>query len=366
MKPISDEDLLGRQFRYDDPEGIAGLCKDRPDEALEPEIIGYYQLRPSGGRIANPDAPFIWCCHCQKPTHWDGRVLRDNSEKTYIIGADCGRLHYGDKFIAIDRMFGERIARQSLLERWSRVLQLREQMLSELAGVFRDPIWQSIDLKRQELHRLAPDLVFRLTPVAKRGGNLIVRERVRDLAGEERRLRSYERAKARFKALPKVEQARERREGLAPERENQPLYRNTEENLGPLRGKHAITDDGDVRSWAIRLRDLLARVEPIDQLKGKKNTQLSSVLRAIRESGQGLVQAFQETSAAWRFFEPTHLAAIERWYGSINPSNFPKGNGVGSSLSTIAPLAPQDYFLPPTLGGLIRLEDIGSLAGAGA
>jgi len=361
MKRISDEELLERQFRYDDPEGLTGLCRERPDGSLEPEIVGYYRLRPSGGRAANPAATYIWCCHCQKPTHWDGRVLKDNSAKTYIIGADCGRKHYGDKFVAIDRAFDEQLARQKLLARWSQIELLRDQMLAEVDTVLKDPVWRTIDLKRQELHAAKPDFVFRLSPLIKRGGSLIIREQLRDVAEEERRQRSYERAKARYKSLSKSEQAQMRRDGLAPERDDSPIYRTHEENLGPVRGRHVVIDDGDVRSCAIRLRDLLVQIAPIDKLGNIRNTQLSRTLADIREASERLRGAFEENAGAWRFFEPANLDAVDRWYGSIRHTPFarklPTGREVHRPIAkAITPLISETHYYPPALDLLLESD----------
>lgn len=363
MKRISDKELLERQFRYDDPEGITGLCRERPDGSLEPEIVGYYQLRPNGGRVANPDAAYIWCCHCQKPTHWNGRVLRDSSARIYIIGADCGRKHYGDKFVAIDRAFDEQLARQKLLGRWARIELLRDRMLSEIDTVLQDSAWRSVDLKRQELHRAKPDLVFRLSSMIRRGGSLIIREQVRDFAEEQRRQRSYERATTHYKSLPKSEQAQMRRDGLAPQHDDSPIYRTHEENLGLVRGKYAVIDDGDVRSRAIRLRDILAKILPVDRLQNMRNTQLRRTLTDIREVSEGLREAFKENAAAWRFFEPTNLDAIERWYASVNHTTFVREPRTGREVSgplaeAIAPLASEAYYYPPALDALLEAGDL--------
>lgn len=362
VERISDEELLGRQFRFDDPEGIANLCRERPRVDLEPEIVGYYQVRPSGGRVANPDVPYIWCCHCQKRTHWNGRVVRDRSGHTYIIGADCGRAHYGDSYVAIDRAFDERLARQGLLARWSRILALRETLLPELDRVLQDPFWGAIDRKRQEVRRVAPDLVFRLAPIAKRRSPLIVREVIRDLEAEERRRQSYERAKTRYKSLPKVEQARARREGLAPERDESPIFRTVEESLGPVRGMHALIDDGDVREHALKLKTLVGSMDPIGELQATRNSQLSRTLATIRSVGEHLREAFKETGSTWLFFEPGHLAKIERWYASGRPTPLAGGATdqpwLGSLAGLVKPLERGTYFRPPAMDTLLESEPI--------
>ena len=354
MKRIGDEELLNRQFRYDDPEGIPDLRRDRPDPSLDPEIVGYYQVRPAGGRNANSASSYIWCCHCQKPTHWDGRVVQDRSGGTYIIGIDCGRKHYGDKFVAIDRTFEDQLARQKLLHRWSGLLESKTALLEEVDTVLKDGIWRTIDLKRQELDRLAPDLVFRLKPMVKRGASLIIRSRVRDHQAEARREQSFQRAMERYRKLSKAEKAEARREGLKPEADDRPIFRDVEENLGPVQGRHAVSDDGDVRSCAMTLKKLLAAVPPIDQLGSVKNTELSRSLRNIAEAATGLRAAFVETASAWTFFTPENLDRVERWYRNIRPTPFLNETGATQTIqgplsSAIAPLVRESYYYPPTL-----------------
>lgn len=357
MKRISDEDLLERQFRYDEPEAITDLCRDRPDPELEPEIIGFYNVRPAGGLKSNSTASYVWCSHCQKQTHWNGRVVKDRSSKTYIIGADCGRKHYGDKFVAIDRTFEDQLARQRLLKRWSELLQLRSGLLDEIEQVLKDVVWQKIDLKRQELNRIAPDLVYRLKPLLKRGGSLIIRSRVRDHDAERRRDQSFQRAMDRYRALSKSERAEMRRDGLKPEADNTPLYRDVEENLGPVRGAHAVMDDGDARSCAITLKAAMTAIGPIEQLANTKNSDLSKRLRAIEDAAIALRASLQETALSWQFFTLENLANVERWYANIRPTPFQNSSGAGISIdgplsSAIAPLTRETYYYPPTLDQL--------------
>ena len=140
------------------------------------------------------------------------------------------------------------------------MIQLKQALLDELDLVLKDMIWRTIDLKRQELGRIAPDLVFRLKPMVKRGASLIIRRRIRDHDAEQRRTQRFERAMDRYRALSKFEKAEARREGLKPEADDTPIFRNDEENLGPVRGKHAVLDDGDVRSCAMTLETMLTAV----------------------------------------------------------------------------------------------------------
>ncbi|MFD1789702.1 hypothetical protein ACFSC3_19280 [Sphingomonas floccifaciens] len=359
MRPISDEELLSRQFRYEDPESIPGLCRDRPDQNLDPEIVGFYEVRPFGGRAANPDAPYVWCCHCQKPTHWGGRVLKDKTDSTYIIGADCGRKHYGDKFVVIDRAFNDQLARQKLLVRWSDAHAIRDQLLAEIKQVFSDPTWAEIEKKRAELKRVAPDVVYRLKALANRAGSLIVRDQVRDLAAEEQRRQSHDRAVAVFKALSKWEQRERRRDGLAPaDLDETPILKDREQNLGPLRGLGLFLEDRDVRAEAIKLRDAMGPIGTISKLGAVRNAEITRTLRRITDAATALRSAFVETAASWRFFEPDHTEAVERWYAgsrhstiAIDPLSTVYRAG---ALARIVPLPPRPtYFDPPALKTLL-------------
>ena len=354
MRRITDEELLKRQFRYDDPEGIPGLRRDRPDPNLDPEIVGFYQVRPTGGLKANSPASYVWCCHCQKPTHWHGRVVEDRGGGTYIIGVDCGRKHYGDKFVAIDRTFEDQLARQRLLKRWTEIFELKATLLDEIELVLKDPPWQAIDLKRQQLAKVAPDLVFRLRPKVTKGAPLIIRSRIRDQDAEARREQSFQRAMDRYRSLSKADKAEARREGLKPEAENTPIYRDIEENLGPVRGRHAVMGDGDVRSCALALKKLMIEVGPIEGLRDVKNSEVVNRLRSIEGAVINLRESFDETASTWLFFTPENLDRIDRWYANIKPTPFQDGTGAGETAegrlsSLIAPLVREPHYYPDTI-----------------
>lgn len=72
---LTDDQLASTDLRITDPYAVDGYTRDRPDPDLAPEIIGDYDLTPPGGRHANPDGPWTWCCHCQEESHWLGFVV---------------------------------------------------------------------------------------------------------------------------------------------------------------------------------------------------------------------------------------------------------------------------------------------------
>lgn len=311
---LSDKNLLQAELWYVDPENtIPSLNRSQPDPNLNPVIIGYYNERPPGGREANPDYPYVWCCHCGYPTHWDGRVIRDDSGGIFLIGADCGRRHYGESFINVERAFREERMRQGLLKRWSQMLLSHSDKLDHIKHILANSFLANHDSKHAELRRACPDGLGRLAS-AVRIGQLIDHVRVRDYVAEELRHQHYEEALLTFRNLPADERRRRRREGLEPKEDSSPIYRVEDVPLGLVSGASLIFDER-VRSTAVKLKKELENAQKIN-LEGTDKTstaKLGKVLKEIFDLMQNLREEIAKTSAAAQFFTPDNLNRLERW-----------------------------------------------------
>jgi hypothetical protein len=319
---LTDAQLMSAQFQYFDPENtIAGLNRDVPDPAANPTIIGYYDETPPGGRASR--LPFIRCCHCGKRRHWKGHVIRDDRGETYIIGTrKCGREHYGIRFDAAEKAFKAEQARRSVLIRWNNMLNLVEGYREEVTRLLQSAALGALELKRDELHRASPDGIRKLTKIANTAQPMFETLEFRDVAAEDERRLRFERAITAFEALPSEERRTRRDEGLKPEKDTTPIYRQQTTPLGHLVGGGFLTESGDVRCFALALRKAL------DEIVGVRNSgtdhvkslAMSRLLREMTDGPQALNSAITDVSFTPLFFERDNLDRIARW--SVSDARF--------------------------------------------
>jgi hypothetical protein len=311
---LSDEELRIAEFRFEDPErSIAHLNRDRPDPSADPTIIGYYSERPRGGRAANPDAPYVWCCHCQRPTHWDGFVVRDGTGQTFIIGNECGRRHYGASFEVVERRFNEERVRKAVLTQWSRMAARAAELERALEGLAVDPYLALHDLKQRELQDASPGAFIRLRNAVQRGA-LELHEQVRDYEQEAQRAERYRKARAAFRALPAKERKRLEWDGLAPEEDTTPIIHSVSRNLGHVVGT-SLLGLSDVRDAATRVQDCLRYFRGADRqgTDAQDTRTLIRLRKNLAESADLLRQCLIANSFCQLFFERDNLDRLTTW-----------------------------------------------------
>jgi len=352
---LSDAELLRTEFRIRDPEHLAGLNLAVPDRAANPSIIGFYDETPPGGRKANPNVPFIRCCHCGKRRHWMGYVIRDDRDQLHIIGASrCGREHYGARFGAEEKAFRQDQARKRALLRWQNMLRHVPALSSEVETLLSCEELRSLERKRDEIKRASPKGFVELLRHHRSGSPMVEIREFRDLRAEAEREARYDRAMAAFEALPSEERRWRRDEGLKPERETTPILRRESDPLGVLEGADFISSEGDVRDAALALRETLRAIESV-QANGTDQARLTDLTRLLREMTdrpKRVQDALIVVSFSNLFFGAANLDRMERWSRSSPDFSYFRSEGgllvedskVGRKL--IAPLP--DKHLPQT------------------
>ena len=146
-----------------DPENLAGVSSSRP-QSRTANIVGIYDVTPTGGKKANPNGPWLWCSECQEKNHWNGYIVEGSDGNLHLIGQVCGRLHYGaDAFADAKRRFQSKEQNAKTIARFKSFKKRTSDIVGEIdAFIISEPYLQLVR-KRRELATASPDLVSRLT-----------------------------------------------------------------------------------------------------------------------------------------------------------------------------------------------------------
>lgn len=314
---LTDAQLISARFRYAQPESaISELNRGVPDPEANPTIIGFYDETPVGGRASNPDFPFVRCCHCGTRRHWKGHVIRDDKGETYIIGASkCGKEHYGIRYESAERAFKAEKERQGALIRWSKMLKILPSYSAEVKRLITSSELGALDVKRDELYRASPLGFHKLAQIASTGDPMFEHIEERDHIAEAEREKRYRNAMVVFEAKPKNERKRLQGEGLAPERDTDPIYKRVSTPLGHLVGGSFLTDRGDVRKYALELRSTIENIDAIEQqgTETARTTELTRLLQEMANRPKKLGDVIREASFTSAFFQDENLDRIGRW-----------------------------------------------------
>lgn len=166
-----------------DPEALPGLSRSRPDSDANFIIVGRYRRVPEGGRRLNPTGPWIWCCHCQKESHWEGFVIQTQDDTLHLIGNDCGLQHYGaDRFKTAQNVYRDIEKREKLFMDVERLKLASQQILYDLDRIIGSEFYKNILEIRQQIKRSSPDVLNRIRSAAIIG-NLITYEPIKNEKG---------------------------------------------------------------------------------------------------------------------------------------------------------------------------------------
>lgn len=329
---LHDAELLRTEFRYVSPEtSIEGLNRGVPDADAHPVIIGYYDEKPAGGRKANPDYPFVWCCHCGKRTHWDGLVVRDDRGETYIIGASvCGRAHYGDRFGDAERVFKSERQRRRTLRAWHNAFPLARSIKADIEQALAWPGLATLEMKRDQIRAASEPGYQKLLRYCTTGTEMVAHREVRDHAAEAERERRYSLALAAHRRLPPDLRREARDNGDAPEEDTTPIYVRTSEPLGYLLGGDFLRPDCDPRARAVELAKTVAAIEAIglDGTDEVDTSRLSELLKRLSDGSTELQTALHNVSFSDLFFSPANLDRLERWSAQEARFGYANDDGV--------------------------------------
>ncbi len=313
----SDEQLRSQKFRYSDPEHtIQGLDRSVPAADAGVTVIGYYDETPSGGMKGNPDFPFVWCCHCQKRTHWLGYVIQSGTGAIHLIGQqNCGRLHYGVDFGGAERTFKQKRDRQRALERLAGIAAASRSAIAEVSALLWTESLSSADLVRASLKSAAPAFYSDLCAHICAGSVMKVHRTVRDHEAERERDRRFEQAVAAFQRLPAAIRRERRDEGLSPEEDTTPIFQQITEQFGQVVGGSFLVDEGDLRGALLALRKAL--LEAHEAFKAGTDScstkHLQALAAAFDRSQRECLETAERFGAAPQFFRSENLNRLAAW-----------------------------------------------------
>jgi hypothetical protein len=363
---LPDSELLKSEFRFSDPiNSVDCLTRDKPDPNLSPDIIGFYDETPSGGRIANPDKSYIWCCHCQKDTHWKGYIVEDGTSHRFTIGNKCGLDHYGAAFENVIASFNEKRARKGVLREFHRLATKIENLEKEIPVLLACPLLSAHERKYQEIDKASPNGMKALREAVGRG-SLTGIIKTRNFAAEQEREDRYERAMLRYQSLPSEERRELRDQGQRPELDDSPIIDSKSVDFGYLIGT-SIIGLSDPRKRALELKHAFAEFQNI-LAKGTDlfaSKQIAIARRKLFDAAKALRDSLIDASFGEIFFEAENLKRISDWSAcyrgflfKTDDLNLIVEQNSGQDI-VIKPLQTKGIYMPPTLNAIhfTEIED---------
>lgn len=327
-KFISDSELLQAEFRIRNPLlTVEGLTATKPDSEIAVSIVGFYDETPFGGRTSNPEEPYIWCCHCQKDTHWIGYVVEDSTSTRFTIGNKCGLDHYGASFGASEKHFNEKRARQGVLRAFLRLNSKIDGLEAEIENVLRCRGLIAHERKRDELQQAAPK-GFKTLRRAVEQGSLTAVKKTRNFEAEEERLSRYKRAIEHFHSLPAEERIQLRDDGLKPELDDDPIIDSRLVDFGHALGT-SLLGFSDPRMDALKVRKPLSTLRKIQNTGTDKfsSKEIAFSRKALFETTKSLRNSLISIAFAQTFFETQNLNRLAQWSDCFRGFSFRLDNG---------------------------------------
>jgi len=167
------------------PQKLPGLVREKPNASEHPRIVGRYNVRPKGGRDRNRNGPWLFCNHCQQAKHWEGYVLSAPDGKRFLIGSECGPLHYGAKrFTAARNAFKQIEERDSLRRRGAYLHSIAGQIAKEAQALITSEGLAAAEEASRLIQLASPDMFARLHSTVLTGEPLTTFTMVRGTSGK--------------------------------------------------------------------------------------------------------------------------------------------------------------------------------------
>ena len=360
---LVDARLRETNFLFVDPENtIQNLNRGKPDQTRAIEVIGYYNETPAGGKKANSDVPFVWCCHCKKPTHWKGYVIRDDTGEVFIIGAqNCGKQHFGVNFEEAERNFKGLLSRQKALNRWHDVAEKGPEIGKAIEALLRSKTLAKVESKKLEIRKGSQECVQRLAKYAASGESMRSHRSARDYDAEEQRRLKFERAIAAFQHLPAHMRKERRAEGLDPREETDPIYKHWIDDHGKLEGASFLIEEDDLRSALLRGRAVIAEMAAIDK-KGTSTATTSKLKNQALDLSAALkdiVAKLRALNEVNRFFAAENIARLSDWSEGIEKFTIeptPGGFTLQESYKAVATISSPDEIAFPEVDAFAAFD----------
>lgn len=314
---LSDAELLVRQFTIDDPEGLDNLSKLVPHTNQTPVIEYIYNVTPPKGE----SRPYVRCTHCNRPNHWRGYVMRCRDGVRFLVGIDCGTTIYGANFLLIEQDFSTQRRRQAYLQRLENIRFAFPSMLQALKELPRDPVFDQYESCRQDLRVRMPQLWRKLSQlVARNEAALIIKERVRDYAAEERRAdRNEEEPEEDIQNMTVTRRKALRKAGKLRKpnaKEVDPIYTYVDRTIGALSGGPLFDDKAAPRRTLVVCYDHLETLyhrlsrQPSDHFS---TIELKQLLETLRTHFKDIDEQMLALDDVRKFFDPDNLKSVANW-----------------------------------------------------
>lgn len=321
---LSDANLLKQKFKVHDPEKLPNLSSSLPLDYREAQIEYGYNVRPRSGEIK--DRPYVWCAHDEQPTHWKGYVMKSPSGIRFLIGAQkCGKDIYGLDFNAIENNFKELEKRQDYIKRWQSTLAALPTAIDALNTFLKDPTLGHFSDARVKLEKQMPDLYKQLKiSIMRHDSKLLIDERIRDFAAEEKRSDEYNQEDEAFNSLRKKEnltltEFQARRKAFNKEKKNrnkQEIYKIIHREIGRLAGenfiKSRVPPKRIVSECIANLNNLYNEMKS-QETEQFSNRKLYTTLDKVKKCISKIDTELKKLQSARDFFGFRNLTTIASW-----------------------------------------------------
>ncbi|MBB5765807.1 hypothetical protein ABEV34_06425 [Methylorubrum rhodesianum] len=303
---LSDAELVDRTFVIADPLALENLTQGAPPADQWLTYEGRYEV---GAMVA--------CAFAHR--HKRGYIFRDEADRRYLIGHECGAKHFG-----LGNWQSFTAGRERLEERGSYLRVIRD--LADtlrahrdwIAGLPKNPAVRAFDALRVDLRTLFPGLVSAIKSVISRhDGVLTVTVEARDYAAEERRREREQEARAWYTGLGERERAQfHTKGGRAPTVDKSPLRKREARALGTLRGSVLFSNSPALGQ---AMREVLPLVDAFLAMPRTPTTRrdLLGVTRNARELVTRVLRVRDSLLDAVEFFDRDNLERVARWADAL-------------------------------------------------
>lgn len=302
---FSDAELIDRKFVIGDPLALENVTHGAPphDQWIT------YEARYEVGTMVS-------CSFAHR--HKRGYVFRDEQDRRYLIGHECGAKHFGlghwQSFTAGRERMEERATYLRLIRDLAGILHAHRDWI---AGLPKDPAVQAFDALMGELRTVHPGLTAAAKSVISRHeGTLSALVHVRDFAAEERRREREQEAKDWYDHLDAYERSKFHADGRRLKVDRSPLMKRENVALGPLRGKALFST---LSPLGLSMREVLPLVDAFLTMPRTPTTrhELLGVMRNAKELVTRIVRVRDAVLDAIGFFDQDNLDRVAQWADAL-------------------------------------------------
>lgn len=303
---LSDAELVDLTFVIADPLALENVTQGAPPADQWLTYEGRYEV---GAMLA--------CAFAHR--HKRGYVFRDEADRRYLIGHECGGKHFG-----LGNWQSFTAGRERLEERGSYLRVIRD--LADtlrahrdwIAGLPKNPAVRAFDALRVDLRTNYLGLVSAIKSViARHDGILTVTVEARDYAAEERRREREQEALEWYAGLSELERAQfHTNGGRAPAVDKSPLMKRETRALGTLRGGVLFSN---LPALGQAMREVLPLVDAFLAMPRTPTTRrdLLVVTRNARELVTRVLRVRDSVSDAVEFFDRDNLEKVAKWADAL-------------------------------------------------